>query len=174
MWIGPEFKFSNGKLIVFPNSFLPILLLLYFDVTSIFPAVLQVKHSRTSPSSYKKDFQELIDVYARKRKAGEKQQRSFLHASDVMSKADAISQDDMSDNEDGYSDRDDEVYSTKKNGSRISKGKEMSVEYLENEVDVFQSVDDWDGSVVSNSDVLNLAFCFLFFLFFPPCHLFYS
>lgn len=116
-------------------------------VTSFFRPNLRlsVKHSRTSsPSSYKKDFQELIDVYARKRKAGEKQQRSFLHASDGMSKADAISQDDMSDIEDGYSDRDDEVYSTKKNGSRISKGKEMSVEYLENEVDVFQSVDDWD------------------------------
>jgi len=49
--------------------------------------------------------------------------------------------------EDSYSGRDDdEVYSVKENGPIASKGKEMSVEYLENDVDIFQGVDDWDGT----------------------------
>ncbi|XP_024029103.1 ATP-dependent DNA helicase Q-like SIM isoform X2 [Morus notabilis] len=120
-------------------------------VTSFFRPNLRfsVKHSRTSsPSSYKKDFQELINIYARTRKAGEKKQMIFLQesntASDSISEVDAISENDLSDVEEGYSESDDGVYPTKQHGSRISKGKEMSVEYLENEVDVFRSVDDWD------------------------------
>jgi hypothetical protein len=58
--------------------------------------------------------------------------------------------------EDSYSGRDDEVYSVKENGSIASKGKEMSVEYLENDVDIFQGVDDWDG--------MSLFFLINFFL----------
>lgn len=82
-------------------------------------------------------------------KAGEKKQMNLLQeyhgASDSILEADAVSENDLTDVEDGYSDREDEIFLTKQNCSRISKGKEMSVEYLENEVDVFQSVDDWDG-----------------------------
>lgn len=64
----------------------------------------------------------------------------------------------MNNIEDSYSGRDDdEVYSMKENGSIGSKGKEMSVEYLENDVDIFQGVDDWDG--------MSLLFFFFFELF---------
>lgn len=90
-------------------------------------------------------------------KTGEKKQHIFSqelgNASDTsvntsISEQDDISETDLSDIEDGYYDRDDEVNSTKKNGSRATKGKEMSVEYLENEVDIYQSVDDWDGTKI--------------------------
>lgn len=110
-------------------------------------SVFQVKHSRTSSqSSYRKDFHELIKMYMRKAKAREKKEiQEFNGASVSISEIDAISENDSTDVEDGDSDRDDEMYSMKENGSKISKGKEMSIEYLENEVDVFQSVDDWDG-----------------------------
>nr|XP_048324544.1 ATP-dependent DNA helicase Q-like SIM isoform X1 [Ziziphus jujuba var. spinosa] len=125
-------------------------------LTSFFRENLRfsVKHSRTSSrSSYQKDFQELIDIYVTKIKTGEKKQHIFSqelgNASDTsvntsISEQDDISETDLSDIEDGYYDIDDEVNSTKKNGSRATKGKEMSVEYLENEVDIYQSVDDWD------------------------------
>lgn len=118
---------------------------------------LQVKHSRTSsPSSYEKDFRELIDIYVRKRKSGDKKQTVISQElddesdgsdSDSISEADRISPTDLNNIEDSYSGRDDdEVYSVKENGSIASKGKEMSVEYLENDVDIFQGVDDWDGT----------------------------
>lgn len=118
-----------------------------------------MKHSRTSsPSSYDKDFHELIDIYVRKRKTDEKNQIIYAlelnDASDTsvstsISEVDKNTENDLNDIEDGYSDKDDEeVNSNKKNGSQASKGKEMSVDYLENEVDVFQSVDDWDGTII--------------------------
>ncbi|KAF3454518.1 hypothetical protein FNV43_RR04966 [Rhamnella rubrinervis] len=126
-------------------------------LTSFFRANLRfsVKHSRTSsPSSYGKDFDELIDIYVRKRKTGEKNQITFSRelnnasdtsASTSISEVDENTENDLNDIEDGYSDKDDEeVNSNKKNGSQASKGKELSVEYLENEADIFQSVDDWD------------------------------
>ncbi|KAL5566038.1 hypothetical protein UlMin_029202 [Ulmus minor] len=116
-------------------------------ITSFFRPNLRfsVKHSRTSsPASYKKDFHELIDIYARKRKIGEKKQMVFSPSFKKASEADDISENDLSNDEDDCIDRDDEVNSTKPNGSMDLKGKEMSVEYLENDVDIFQSVDDWD------------------------------
>ena len=69
--------------------------------------------------------------------------------------------------EDSYSGRDDdEVYSVKENGSIASKGKEMSVEYLENDVDIFQGVDDWDGmSLFLFFNKLFLDLVFLLFIF---------
>ncbi|KAF4360895.1 hypothetical protein G4B88_016055, partial [Cannabis sativa] len=117
-------------------------------LTSFFRPNLRfsVKHSRTSsPLSYEKDFHELIDLYARKGKPGEKKQmifpQEFSGSFVSILEADSISDNDLTDVEDGYSDRDDETNSTEHNSA---KGKEMSIEYLENEVDVFQSVDDWD------------------------------
>lgn len=72
-------------------------------------------------------------------------------------KADGISRNDQNHTEDSYSDRDiDEPYSMKENGSTAMKGKEMSIEYLENDVDVFHGVDDWDGT-----DLLSLFGFFL-------------
>ena len=104
---------------------------------------LQVKHSRTSSlASYAKDFSELIDIYVRKRKTGEKKQTIVSEELDDTSYGS-----DSYEIEDSYTGGDvDEVDSTEENGLTASKGKEMSVEYLENDVDVFQSVDDWDGT----------------------------
>lgn len=74
-------------------------------------------------------------------------------------KADGISRNDLNHTEDSYSDRDiDEPYSMKENGSTAMKGKEMSIEYLENDVDVFHGVDDWDGT-----DLLLFFHCLVFF-----------
>ncbi|KAM3704815.1 hypothetical protein ACJW31_03G034300 [Castanea mollissima] len=112
-------------------------------ITSFFRPNLRfsVKHSRTSsPSSYAKDFSELIDIYVRKRKTGEKKQTITSEELDDTSYGS-----DSYEIEDSYTGGDvDEVDSMEENGLTASKGKEMSVEYLENDVDVFQSVDDWD------------------------------
>ncbi|KAK7820090.1 atp-dependent dna helicase q-like sim [Quercus suber] len=112
-------------------------------ITSFFRPNLRfsVKHSRTSSlASYAKDFSELIDIYVRKRKNGEKKQTIISEELDDSSYGS-----DSYEIEDSYTGGDvDEVDSTEENGLTASKGKEMSVEYLENDVDVFQSVDDWD------------------------------
>lgn len=68
-------------------------------------------------------------------------------ANGSISDEDNISQDDLDNFEDGYSDKD-EVDSSQENGSSASKGRELSVEYLENDIDIFQSVNDWDGIVI--------------------------
>lgn len=60
--------------------------------------------------------------------------------------ADIISPNDLEDTDDSDSDKDDEVDSSEECLPSPSEGRTMSVEYLENEVDVFQSVDDWDGT----------------------------
>ncbi|KAK9292683.1 hypothetical protein L1049_020662 [Liquidambar formosana] len=129
-------------------------------ITSFFRPNLRfsVKHSRTSsPSSYEKDFRELIDTYIKKRVIGRKKQNitskvtdnasdnSSSTADGSISDADRMSVSDVDNDEDDYVDgNDDEVDSMKENGSSTSKEKQMSVEYLEDDVDVFQSVDDWD------------------------------
>uniref|UniRef100_A0A9I9CIQ5 DNA 3'-5' helicase n=1 Tax=Cucumis melo TaxID=3656 RepID=A0A9I9CIQ5_CUCME len=117
-------------------------------------ATVQVKHSRTSsPSSYRKDFSNLIDVYAGNRGLGNKKQTIISHKSDSvldcstdggLYEADKISPNHLEDSDDSYSDKDDEVDSSEECLPSPSKERTMSVEYLENEVDVFQSVDDWD------------------------------
>ncbi|RVW31612.1 ATP-dependent DNA helicase Q-like SIM [Vitis vinifera] len=61
-----------------------------------------------------------------------------------LSEADRMSPSDVENNGDGYfGENDDEANSSQENGSAASKQRQMSVEYLENEVDLFQSVDDW-------------------------------
>ncbi|KAJ0080271.1 hypothetical protein Patl1_22538 [Pistacia atlantica] len=116
-------------------------------VTSLFRPNLRflVKHSRTSsPASYQKDFCQLIDTYVRKGKNGEMKKTIILpeldDQSDSSSGCDTSGADRISpiyNLEDGDIDADnDEITSTRE--------KEMSVEYLENDVDIFQSVDDWD------------------------------
>ncbi|XP_050225916.1 ATP-dependent DNA helicase Q-like SIM isoform X2 [Mercurialis annua] len=118
-------------------------------LTSFFrPNLLfQVKHSRTSsPASYKKDFSELVEVYTRRRNTGAKTQNVFLKMSNdsSLSEEDGFSPSGTISSEDECSDADDEVNILKKNGSTALEAKKLSIEYLENEVDVFQSVDDWD------------------------------
>ena len=66
----------------------------------------------------------------------------------IMSEADCNSENDLENIEDGNYDRYDEANSLQEISSSASKGRELSVDYLENEVDVFQSVDDWDGKFI--------------------------
>lgn len=123
-------------------------------VTSFFRPNLQfsVKHSRTSsPFSYEKDFRKLIHTYTKKSMVGEKKcnivsrnndnvsEDSSSTVNGSISEAYGISVSDVDSDGD-----DDEVNSMKENGSSISNEKKLSVQYLEDEVDVIQSVDDWD------------------------------
>ncbi|XP_037490998.1 ATP-dependent DNA helicase Q-like SIM isoform X3 [Jatropha curcas] len=110
-------------------------------LTSFFRPNLRflVKHSRTSSSSsYKKDFRQLVDIYARKKK---KKQSVF---SEVLNDFSDSSDDNNMSDTDECSDLDDEVTLVEENGSTASEGKELSVEYLENDIDIFQSANDWD------------------------------
>ncbi|GLT28931.1 hypothetical protein SLA2020_038330 [Shorea laevis] len=116
-------------------------------LTSFFRPNLRfsVKHSRTSSSSsYEKDFRQLIGMYARKKNIGGKKQTVISQEFNDQSGSDHSFLIVLDDFEDGGIGEDDEINSTKGNGSTVSKEKEMSIEYLENDVDVFQSVDDWD------------------------------
>ncbi|XVF57499.1 hypothetical protein PTKIN_Ptkin06aG0210200 [Pterospermum kingtungense] len=115
-------------------------------VTSFFRPNLRfsVKHSRTLRSSYTTDFCELIDIYARKNKIGETKQTLISQEFHGLSDSDHFSTSDINDIEDSVIDKSDTENSTKENGSDSPRERQMSVEYLENEIDIFQSVEDWD------------------------------
>lgn len=133
-----------------------ILVFILVPIVKSYYSSSQVKHSRTSsPSSYRKDFSNLIDVYAGNRRFGNKKQTIISHKPDSvldcstdcgLYEVDKISPNDLEDTDDSDSDKDDEVDSSEECLPSPSKERTMSVEYLENEVDVFQSVDDWDGT----------------------------
>ncbi|XP_050380916.1 ATP-dependent DNA helicase Q-like SIM [Argentina anserina] len=136
-------------------------------LTSFFRPNLRfrVQHSRTSISSYENDFHDLIDMYTGKRGQSEKKQTIITEdvhqlldssSNSSMSEADCISENDMDNIEDDNSDRYDEANSFHENGPSTSKGRELSVDYLENDVDVFQSVNDWD---VSCGEFCGLPLC---------------
>ncbi|KAK7344246.1 hypothetical protein VNO77_13637 [Canavalia gladiata] len=118
-----------------------------------------VKHSRTSRASYAKDFCELIEVYGRKQSIHGNKKDPILDDSDDVSNnsdassasdTDSISPYDVDDNQDDYAYKDiDVMYSG--NTDNFIKGRELSVEFLENDIDVFQSVD--------NSHVTHSEFC---------------
>lgn len=106
-------------------------------------------------------------MYTGKRKTGEKKQMIMSQelndllncsANSTISEADSISQDDLDNIEDDFSDRDDEASSSQENGSSASKGRELSVDYLENDLDIFQSVNDWDGIVICNFYYFSLLY----------------
>ncbi|XP_021283335.1 ATP-dependent DNA helicase Q-like SIM [Herrania umbratica] len=111
-------------------------------LTSFFRPNLRfsVKHSRTSESSYETDFRQLIDLYARKKMIGEKKQALISQESD----SDQSSASDLNDIEESDIDKSDNENSSKQNGSISSREKQMSVEYLENEVDIFPCVEYLD------------------------------
>ncbi|XP_057975464.1 ATP-dependent DNA helicase Q-like SIM isoform X2 [Malania oleifera] len=120
-------------------------------LTSFFRPNLRfyVKHSRTSsPSSYEKDFHGLVDEYTKKRMNGLKKHyvsKDSDSASDDSSSSANDSMNDIDNVEDGYFDEnDDEVNSADEKSSTFSKGRQLSVKYLEDEADVIQTVDDWD------------------------------
>ncbi|KAA3472653.1 ATP-dependent DNA helicase Q-like SIM [Gossypium australe] len=115
-------------------------------VTSFFRPNLRfsVKHSRKSLSSYSTDFCQLIDVYARKKKVDGMKQPLVSHESHCQSDSDKFSGSGFNDIQNSDIEESDDESSEKENGSFPSRGRQMSVEYLENEVDVFQSAEDWD------------------------------
>lgn len=98
-------------------------------------------------SSYSTDFCQLIDVYARKKKIDEMKQPLVSHESHCPSDSDDFSGSGFNDIQNIDIEESDDESSEKENGSIPSRGRQMSVDYLENEVDVFQSVEDWDGIV---------------------------
>ncbi|KAJ4839070.1 hypothetical protein Tsubulata_036617 [Turnera subulata] len=120
-------------------------------LTSFFRSNLRflVKHSRTGSSkSYGKDFGQLIEIYTRKKKPNGKvcslsfeeyKDQSGEASDDGLPEEDWDSSSDMKDVEDDCSDM-------VEDNTISSAEKEMSIEYLENDVDVFQSVNDWDDA----------------------------
>ncbi|KAE9589590.1 putative DNA helicase [Lupinus albus] len=116
-------------------------------LTSFFRSNLRftVKHSRKSLASYDKDFHKLIEIYGRKQYTDENKRGLISKDSDNVSNSDTDdgSPYDKDDNQDDYADRDINVVDSG-NRENIRKGKELSVEFLENDIDDFQCVDDWD------------------------------
>ncbi|EOA19953.1 hypothetical protein CARUB_v10000204mg [Capsella rubella] len=113
-------------------------------LTSFFRPNLQfsVKHSRTKfASSYAKDFQSLIDLYTEKRKLNGKKLAVISRVSDGQNDFGYIDAENI--HETDY-DEDDEDQENNLAKEKNSNGKEMLEEYLEDETDTFQSVDDWD------------------------------
>ncbi|OVA14853.1 Helicase [Macleaya cordata] len=129
-------------------------------LTSFFRPNLRfsVKHSRTSSmKSYEKDFRELIDSYKTQRIVGKKEDNTVVHNSEdesdystgsvngSLSDAEETSPSDLDNSEDNYSDGNGvEVSSVNRNVVTSLKKKQLSVEYLEDELDVLQSVDEFD------------------------------
>lgn len=119
----------------------------------------QVKHSKTSsPTSYENDFRELINIYSRKKEFGKTQikvSEDLEDASDSSSSTSSGYDADGTYNNglenimhyaSGSSNR---VRSRKDSISSANKDNMMSVEYLEDEFDSLQDVDDLDGNLLS-------------------------
>ncbi|KAI3987693.1 hypothetical protein MKX01_028427 [Papaver californicum] len=128
-------------------------------LTSFFRPNLRfsVKHSRTSASSYEKDFQELVDLNKTHRIVGKRKHNSVVedsvdesdcsmgYVNDSLSDSEGTSLSDLEDFKDEYSDGNDaEVSLGNRKGAASRKKKQLSVEFLEDELDVPQSVDDLD------------------------------
>ena len=123
----------------------------YFFTILIAPSnfCFQVKHSRTSASSYRKDFQELIETYNASRKFKGKEQQ-ILHDIDRYSESSSYDSlnDSASDDEDSNIDSascgDKNVGKT--NIGKTKTGMPLVKENTENELDLYPGVDDFDGN----------------------------
>ncbi|PIA61493.1 hypothetical protein AQUCO_00300774v1 [Aquilegia coerulea] len=111
----------------------------------------QVKNSRTSTKSYEEDFRELIKAYRTKSGNGEKEHNTILHGSEdesdysSTSDADELSHSALKDIEDDNNDGTDIKGNLMDWNSKSGlEDIELSVEYLEDELDAVQSVDDFD------------------------------
>lgn len=122
---------------------------------------MQVQHSRTSSlASYKKDFHELISTYSRKGKSSSKNklmstnleenfESSDNESNDCMDEHNGINEVNVDDVEgDAVSVSDNEVSSPERYGLDSLKDRQLSVEYLEDECDFVQDVDDLDGKTL--------------------------
>ncbi|KAK6915596.1 DEAD/DEAH box helicase domain [Dillenia turbinata] len=119
-----------------------------------------VKHSQTSsPSSYEKDFCELIETYANKRTCGKKKHDMVAtNAEDAYETSSNSANCSTSDTENrspsyecisgaSYRDRrNHEITSMKRNTLNACNGRQLSVEYLEDDFDSLQYVNDLDVS----------------------------
>ncbi|KAJ1254329.1 hypothetical protein BS78_K087100 [Paspalum vaginatum] len=117
-------------------------------LTSFFRPNLRfsVKHSRTNASSYGKDFKELIGTYNASRKfKGKEQQQQIVREIDPDSESSSYDSlnDSESDDEDAgvdYAGRED------KNVGKTKIGMTLVKENVENELDLYPRVDDFDVS----------------------------
>ncbi|KAF5740043.1 hypothetical protein HS088_TW11G00106 [Tripterygium wilfordii] len=150
-------------------------------LTSFFRSNLRfsVRHSRTSSSSsYEKDFHQLIDVYTRRRTVHKKENTNSkeMDSHGGIVKADVFPPCVLDNSENGCSDidddnDDDDENSLKHKESTASEGQEMSVDYLENEIDIFQSTNDWDvacGEFCGESPSKDMDICGSSELIDPP------
>ncbi|ESQ32235.1 hypothetical protein EUTSA_v10003644mg [Eutrema salsugineum] len=113
-------------------------------LTSFFRPNLQfsVKHSRTkSSASYAKDFQNLIDFYSEKRKATGKKLAVISRESEEQTDSGYHDAENIHETDSDDDEEDPENSLAKPNSSN---GKEMSEDYLEDETNISQRVDDWD------------------------------
>ncbi|KAL0890770.1 hypothetical protein Bca101_014753 [Brassica carinata] len=130
-------------------------------LTSFFRPNLQfsVKHSRTkSAASYAKDFQNLTDLYSGKRKATGKKLAVISLESEGQNDFGYHDAENIHETDNDDDEEDPENFLAKQNSSN---GKERSEENLEDETDIFQSVDDWDVAcgefcAISPCDVLDM------------------
>ncbi|CAN6340641.1 unnamed protein product [Urochloa humidicola] len=115
-------------------------------LTSFFRPNLRfsVKHSKTSVSSYRKDFQELIGTYTASRKFKGKDQQ-ILHEIDPESESSLYESlnDSASDDEDANIDS---ASHGDKNAGKSKTGMTLVKENTENELDLYPGVDDFDVS----------------------------
>lgn len=153
-------------------------------LTSFFRPNLRfsVKHSKTSSLvSYKKDFHELISCYSRKGKSCWKDKLMSTNLEENSESSDNASNGCMDDEHNGInevnvddvegdavSESDNEVCSPGRCGLDSLKDRQLSVEYLEDECDVVQDVDDLDVSCGEFSGKLPLKGCRGFLLPIAP------
>lgn len=129
-------------------------------LTSFFRPNLRfsVKHSKTSSSSsYEKDFRELIEIYLKGRKSGKRNNLISKSLEDAPTTVNIIKPD-ITDSDES-SESDDETGMSPEYSSAIVKEKKLSVEYLEDECDDIQDVDDFDvscGEFCGQSPMKNL------------------
>jgi len=99
----------------------------------------------------------LIHVYGSKKNIDENEKVFISDDSDQLSNSsnassnsdtDSVSPDDMDDNQDDYAYRDVNIMHAGNTDDFLT-GKELSIEFLENDIDTFQSVDNLDGTNVS-------------------------
>ncbi|XP_077218868.1 RECQ helicase SIM isoform X2 [Tasmannia lanceolata] len=146
-------------------------------LTSFFRPNLRfsVKHSRTScTSSYEKDFCELINTYTTRIMVGRKESATSLHDSGNESDSSSTSNCSISEVDEippgGHENFDNdhnngngtELSSGNENGKISSRENQLSVEYLEDEFDTWQGVDDLDvdcGEFYGQSPTVNGDFC---------------
>lgn len=111
----------------------------------------QVKHSKTSsPSSYE-DLRELVEIYSKGRNSGKRNNLICKSLEDAPSTVSNLWDDsnikpDTTDSDESL-ESDDETEMSSEYSSPTVTEKKLSVEYLEDEYDDIQDVDDFDGNV---------------------------